>query len=118
MKAAKIAALEEMAKAIKDNIPWDRYPKLAEVFRHRPHVNIYWLELAELMYALRNSSEAGPNDEDLGMPVAAIMGFNVAFREPTPQEIAAFRVVLSVGGNGNVSSDYTDEQVVEILKDR
>lgn len=50
MKTARHAALEEAARKIKDSIPWSRYRKLAEVFRHRPYVNIYWLELVDLMH--------------------------------------------------------------------
>lgn len=39
------------------DIDWDRFPKLASIFKHRPRQNVYWEELARIV-AEYGSSEA------------------------------------------------------------
>jgi hypothetical protein len=37
-------------------IDWNKYPKLAAAFVHRPAINVYWIELRKL---LRDAFEQG-----------------------------------------------------------
>ena len=43
------ADLTAAANRIRQNIDWSRIPNLAEMFEHRPSVNVYWHELAGLL---------------------------------------------------------------------
>ena len=44
--ASEIAEMNtEDAAALRDVVDWKRFPKLAEIFEHRPPENVYWHEL-------------------------------------------------------------------------
>jgi hypothetical protein len=49
MKEAESAAKTMAANALKGRVNWNKYPKLAAIFEHRPTVNVYWHELVTLM---------------------------------------------------------------------
>lgn len=57
MNDAEWAAKEEAARKIRDSICWAKYPRLAEIFKHRPPKNLTWLELAELIREMRFETE-------------------------------------------------------------
>jgi hypothetical protein len=42
------ADLTAAADRLRASVDWDRLPKLAEIFQHRPSVNVYWHELVAL----------------------------------------------------------------------
>lgn len=48
----------------KETIDWSKYPKLAEMFEHRPLVNVYWHELRQLARDLvaAEHDEVAPED--------------------------------------------------------
>jgi hypothetical protein len=55
MLEAERAALREYAERLRAKIVWSKYPKLAEIFEHRPPQNVMWIELARLIKELRSS---------------------------------------------------------------
>ena len=47
------AKAEEMRVAL----DWEKYPKLAAIFQHRPSVNVYWHELVKLMAEVKGNPD-------------------------------------------------------------
>jgi hypothetical protein len=43
-----MATIREVQR-IKDSVDWTQFPKMEAVFRHRPAVNVYWVDLVEFI---------------------------------------------------------------------
>jgi hypothetical protein len=46
-----------MSKETDFEIDWEKYPKLAAIFEHRPRVNVYWVELTQLLLEVQNEAD-------------------------------------------------------------
>lgn len=57
MEDARRAAMTEAAQKLRSRIDWAKYPKLADIFQHRPPVNVYWHELAQMVRELGGDAD-------------------------------------------------------------